>query len=67
MNNNELQSHVGSFVNIFNERMSLYGILKKTPTGRYRVDILRAEGYYIFDESEIISVSVQNSILIALK
>jgi hypothetical protein len=68
MNNKELQEHVGSFVNIFNEKMSLYGLLKKTTTeGRYRLDILRGDGYYIFDKEDVISLSVQSSVLIALK
>lgn len=68
MINDLLEKHVGKFVNIFNEKMSLFGMLRKTNgEGRYRVDLLRDDGYYIFTSDEVISVAVQNSILIALK
>ena len=68
MTNNLLEKHVGKFVNIFNEKMSLFGMLRKTSgEGRYRVDLLRDDGYYIFTLDEVVSVVIQNSILIALK
>lgn len=68
MTNDLLEKHVGKFVNIFNEKMSLFGMLRKTSgEGRYRVDLLRDDGYYIFTSDEVMSVVIQNSILIALK
>ncbi len=68
MNNELLEKHVGKFVNIFNEKMSLFGILRRTGgEGRYRVDLLRGDGYYIFTSDEVISIAVQNSTLIALR
>ncbi len=68
MTNETLEKHVGKFVNIFNEKMSLFGMLRKTSgEGRYRVDLLRDDGYYIFTSEEIVSIAIQNSILIALK
>jgi len=68
MTNETLEKHVGKFVNIFNEKMSLFGMLRKTSgEGRYRVDLLRDDGYYIFASEEVVSVAIQNSILIALK
>lgn len=68
MSEETLESHVGSFVNVFNERMSLYGMLRKTGTkGKYRVDMFRSDGYYIFEVSEVQAIVTQNSILIALK
>ena len=63
-----LEKHVGKFVNIFNEKMFLFGMLRKTNgEGRYRVDLLRDDGYYIFTSDEVVSVVIQNSTLIALK
>lgn len=68
MLNENLEKHVGKFVNIFNEKMSLFGMLRKTSgEGRYRVDLLRDDGYYIFTSDEVMSVVIQNSTLIALK
>lgn len=68
MTNELLEKHVGKFVNIFNEKTSLFGMLRKTSgEGRYRVDLLRGDGYYIFTLDEVISVAIQNSILIALR
>ncbi len=68
MNNELLEKNVGKFVNIFNEKMSLFGMLRKTNReGKYRVDLLRDDGYYIFTSDEVISIAVQNSTLIALR
>jgi hypothetical protein len=68
MTNDLLEKHVGKFVNIFNEKMSLFGMLRKTSgEGRYRVDLLRDDGYYIFTSDDVMSVVIQNSTLIALK
>lgn len=68
MTNDLLEKHVGKLVNIFNEKMSLFGMLRKTNReSRYRVDLLRDDGYYIFTSDEVMSIVIQNSILIALK
>lgn len=68
MTDDLLEKHVGKFVNIFNEKMSLFGMLRKTSgEGRYRVDLLRDDGYYIFTSDDVMSVVIQNSTLIALK
>lgn len=59
---------VGKMVNVFNEKLSLHGILRKRlAQDSYRVDLMRNEGYYCFDLEDVIVITTENSNLIALK
>lgn len=67
MVNANLDVYVGSLVNIFDDSMSLYGMLRKREQGKYRVDILRDNGYYCFEIEDVLYIRTENSIQIALK
>jgi len=63
-----MDEYVGFFVNLFNDRMSLYGMIRKTSEiGKYRLDILGDNGYYLFAEEDVLTIKKENSIIIALK
>lgn len=63
-----MDQYVGFFVNLFNDKMSLYGMIRKTSEiGKYRLDILGDNGYYLFTEEDVLTIKKENSIIIALK
>lgn len=63
-----LDQCIGSLASVFNDKMSLYGMIRKTrEEGKYRLDILGDNGYYCFTEEDIITIKKENSILIAIK
>lgn len=64
----DVDQYVGLFVNLFNDKMSLYGMVRKTKgIGVYRLDIMGNNGYYLFAEEEVLTVRKENSISIVLK
>lgn len=68
MNVDVLDYFVGKYVNIFNDKMSMNGILKKSKIkNNYRVDVRNHDAYYIFSIEEIDEVFTENAIIIRLK
>lgn len=71
MNNTKqisLDDIVGHMGNIFNEKMSLYGMIRETSQeGKYRLDIFGDNGYYCFSKEDVITIKKENSISISLK
>ena len=64
----DVDQYVGFFVNLFDDKMSLYGMIRKTTEfGKYRLDILGNNGYYCFSKEDVLTIKKENSIIIALK
>jgi len=67
-NRNQVNNLVGKRVNVFNDKLSLHGMLRKRLIkDSYRVDLMLDEGYYCLDLENVIVITTENSNLIALK
>lgn len=65
---NNIDEFVEKYVNIFNDKMSMNGILKRSLiSGKYRVDVKNHDAYYIFSIEEIEEVFIENAVVIKLK
>lgn len=64
-----IDSLIGSFVNIYNSRMSLSGVLSRTNyhNPSYILRFENRDGYYIFKTEEIEYITYENSTMIKLK
>ena len=67
--NPNIDSLIGSFVNIYNNRMSLSGVLSRTDylNPSYILRFENRDGYYIFRTEEIEYITYENSTMIKLK